>query len=285
MGGVAIMMRARAKRAFMDCTSISKSIVKARFYLRHKKLTVIQMYAPTRDAVDGEKDEFFYQLQGIVQAATKTTRLWWWVIWMPRCGTTTWTEKRCWHHEWQWRETLRLLQQREWTNGLVVTGTMFPHKEINKMTLRLPDGKTVNQIDHVMVNGRMRSYYGVPKKITNIIRYSYEGMTCRVVHWRQLTDAFKVRTGVSQGCLLLPFTFLLTIDWDMKTSTAQRRNGIQWTLWTQLEDFDFADILNNRYRKRRPELLQTPQHVWVLTSTRGRAKFWRSTRSEILPSR
>ena len=29
----------------------------------------------------------------------------------------------------------------------------------------------------------------------------------------------------------------------MKTSTAQRRNGIQWTPWTHLDDLDFSDDL------------------------------------------
>lgn len=90
---------------------------------------------------------------------------------------------------------------------------------------------------------KLLRYYGVPQKIVSIIRNSYEGMTCRVVHGQQLTDAFEVRTGVRQGCLLSPFLFLLAIDWVMKTSTQQRRNGIQWTLWNQLDDLDFADDL------------------------------------------
>ncbi|KAH3697163.1 hypothetical protein DPMN_084652 [Dreissena polymorpha] len=37
-------------------------------------------------------------------------------------------------------------------------------------------------------------------------------MTCRIVHNRQLTGAFEVRTGVRQGCLLLHILFLLAID-------------------------------------------------------------------------
>ena len=33
----------------------------------------------------------------------------------------------------------------------------------------------------------------------------------------------------------------MAIDWVMKVSTKDKRNGIQWTLWTQLDDLDFAD--------------------------------------------
>jgi hypothetical protein len=80
--------------------------------------------------------------------------------------------------------------------------------------------------------------------LTSIIRNSYEELTCRMMHGNQLTaDAFLVKTGVRQGCLLSPFLFLLAIDWVMKSSTAQKRNGIQCTLWTQLDDMDFADDL------------------------------------------
>ena len=88
---------------------------------------------------------------------------------------------------------------------------------------------------------KLLRHYGIPNKITNLIKNSYNEMSCRVVHGGQLTDSFQVRTGVRQGCLLSPFLFLLVIDWIMKTSTRERRNGIQWTLWDQLEDLDFAD--------------------------------------------
>ena len=42
-------------------------------------------------------------------------------------------------------------------NGFIITGTIFPHKDIHKLTWRSPDRGTVNQIDHVLVNGNMRT--------------------------------------------------------------------------------------------------------------------------------
>jgi len=37
--------------------------------------------------------------------------------------------------------------------------------------------------------------------------------------------------------------FLLVIDWIMRTTTEGKKNGIQWTPWTQLGDLGFADDL------------------------------------------
>ena len=84
---------------------------------------------------------------------------------------------------------------------------------------------------------------GVPEKITGIVRNSYSEMTCRMVCGHELTCAFPLKTGVRQGCLQSSFLLLLAVDWVLKTSTAQRGNGIQWSPWTQLDDLDFADDL------------------------------------------
>ena len=71
-----------------------------------------------------------------------------------------------------------------------------------------------------------------------------------------------MKTGVRQGCLVSPFLFLLAIDWIMKTTTTGRNNGIQWTLWTQLDDLDFADDLallshNHSQMQDKTTLLET----------------------------
>jgi hypothetical protein len=38
------------------------------------------------------------------------------------------------------------------SENLVVKSTMFPHRKIHKYTWTSPDGKTHNQIDHILVD-------------------------------------------------------------------------------------------------------------------------------------
>ena len=90
---------------------------------------------------------------------------------------------------------------------------------------------------------RILRHYGIPNKIVQLIQGYYKNSNCRVIHDGQFTKSFEIKTGVKQGCILSPFLFLLTIDWIMKTTTSGKKTGIQWTLWSQLEDLDFADDL------------------------------------------
>ncbi len=42
-------------------------------------------------------------------------------------------------------------------NGLIITGTLFTHKDIHKATWVSADGTVKNQIDHLMISGQWRS--------------------------------------------------------------------------------------------------------------------------------
>ena len=102
--------------------------------------------------------------------------------------------------------------------------------------------KAFDSVDRETMRKLLR-HCGVPMKIISLTRCTFQDMTCRIAHAGQLSESFEVKTGVRQGCLLSPFLFLLVIEWIMKTTTTGRNNGIQWTLWTQLDDLNFTDDL------------------------------------------
>ena len=126
--------------------------------------------------------------------------------------------------------TLRIIveQSMEWNSPLLINFIDYE--------------KAFDSVDRTTLWKVLR-HYGIPLKLVRLIQNYYEGSRCCVIHEGQFTRSFEVQTGVKQGCLLSPFLFLLPIDWIMKETTKSRRQGIQWTPWSQLEDLDFADDL------------------------------------------
>ena len=86
-------------------------------------------------------------------------------------------------------------------------------------------------------------HYAIPEKYVSLIRNTFEVMTCKATHAGKISAGLEVRTLVWQGCLLSLFLFLLAIDWITRKTSANKRNGIQWTMLTQLDDLSCADDL------------------------------------------
>ena len=84
-------------------------------------------------------------------------------------------------------------------------------------------------------------HYGLPQKIVGLISVLYKSFECSVLMDSTQTDYFPVKSGVRQGCILSPILFNITLDYIMRHTTQNVRHGIQWTMFSQIEDLDYAD--------------------------------------------
>ena len=81
----------------------------------------------------------------------------------------------------------------------------------------------------------------------------YDNFECSIVLGKTITEAFSVKSGVQQGCKLSPILFLVTIDWVMRQTTSLRTRGIQWSIFSHLQDPNIADDI--------AILSSTPKHL------------------------
>ncbi|CAH3125041.1 unnamed protein product, partial [Porites lobata] len=160
-GAVAMMMIARAKEALTEWMPINKRIITARFYSKYKKLTVVKAYAPTNDAMDKENNELYNLLPDTdtISDCNRNDV----IVVMGDLNA------KVGNNNTNRREVMRKfgivimndsgerLCDFCSANGFIITGTNFPHKDIHKLTWVSPDGRTVNQIHHVLVNENMRT--------------------------------------------------------------------------------------------------------------------------------
>jgi hypothetical protein len=69
--------------------------------------------------------------------------------------------------------------------------------------------------------------YGIPKHIIDLVKQSYDGGTCQVVHDDRLSEPIPTTAGVKQGCILSPMLFLIVIDEIMRNVIeGEKRNNL-----------------------------------------------------------
>ena len=120
----------------MEWTPQSSRIIRARFYSKYRKPTLIHVYSPTNDACVESKDEFYEQLQSSMEKCNRN-----YILIIPgdlnaKVGKGTTEEREVVGHHGRGvrNENVERLCEFCEMNGLVITETIFPHKEINKAT-------------------------------------------------------------------------------------------------------------------------------------------------------
>ena len=154
MHGVAIIMNKMASKALIEWKPISERMIRARFDSKYCKATIIQVYAPTNEKDDDVKADFYNVLNSEIQKTPKHDMLMVIGDFNAKVGDDRQGFEDAMGHEGIGNRNdngFRLLECCV-NNELVVTGTLFQHKNIHKTTWTSPDGKTKNIIDHILVN-------------------------------------------------------------------------------------------------------------------------------------
>jgi hypothetical protein len=122
-------------------------------------IIVLNVHAPTEDKCDDTKDSFHEELEGVFDQFPKyhmkilsgnfNAKVGREDIFKPTIGNEN-------LHETSNDNGVSVLNFAT-SKNVVVKSTMFPHRKIHKYTWTSPDGKTHNQIGHVLVDRRRQS--------------------------------------------------------------------------------------------------------------------------------
>ena len=156
--GVAIMISKEKIKTLLKWESVNDRMIRARFYSKYCKLSIIQCYAPTNDADKETKDNFYEQLQIVVSKVPRHDMLLIMGDLNAKVGAdNTECEKSMRKHGCGTRnDNGERLIDFCLNNNQVIGGSLFPHKDIHKLTWKSPDGRTTNQIDHKIINNKWR---------------------------------------------------------------------------------------------------------------------------------
>jgi hypothetical protein len=122
-------------------------------------IIVLNVHAPTEDKIDYVKGSFYEELERIFDKLPKyhtkillrdfSTKIGREDIFKPTIGNES-------LHEISNDNGVRIVNFAT-SKNLIVKSIMFPHHNIHKYTWTSPDGKTHNQIDHLLIDRRKHS--------------------------------------------------------------------------------------------------------------------------------
>ena len=157
--GVALALSQKANEALIAWKPVSSRIALARFKGHPVNLTVVSVYAPTLPSDPSVKDDFYQQLQNVVDEVPRNDVLLVAGDWNARVGPADDTTRhilgkfglgqRCENGE-------RLINFAG-INRLFISSTRFQHPRRHLLTWYSNDGKTAHQIDHVLIRSRWAS--------------------------------------------------------------------------------------------------------------------------------
>ena len=158
--GVTLMLAPEAHTALIGWEPVNSRIITAKFTTKKKdiRLNIIQFNAPTNDAEEEKKDDFYQQLQAVLdrRGAKDITILMGDFNAKIGMDNTGYEDIMGTHGLGQMNENGKRSADLCALKQLVIGGSIFPHKRIHKATWISPNHVTENQIDHICISCKLR---------------------------------------------------------------------------------------------------------------------------------
>ena len=155
--GVVIMVNKRVQNAVLGCNLKNDRMISVCFQGKPFNITVIQVYAPTSNAEEAEVEQFYEDLQDLLELIPQKDVLFIMGDWNAKVGsqeTPGVTGK--FGLGVQNKAGQRLMEFCQ-ENALVITKTLFQQHKRRLYTWTSPDGQHLNQIDYILCSQRWRS--------------------------------------------------------------------------------------------------------------------------------
>jgi Reverse transcriptase (RNA-dependent DNA polymerase) len=154
--GTGFMVFGKARNAVIGFNPVDERLCTLRIRGKFFNYTLINVYAPTEEKDNESKELFYEKLVEVYDGAPKrdikmvlgdfNAKIGREVYYQPTIGKFS-------LHENSNDNGTRVVDFAA-SRNMVVSSTRFEHKNIHKATWASPDGRTKNQIDHVLIDGR-----------------------------------------------------------------------------------------------------------------------------------
>ena len=154
--GVGVLINKEYRKFLLEQKFISERIILVRFKGQARNITIVQCYAPTEDANDGDKQAFYDQLNRTLAEIPHSDLK----LLMGDFNAIVGDDNRDIEHVMgkhgvgTMNENGELFAELCGLNELKIGGTLFPHRRVHKVTWNSPDSRTQNQIDHICISAK-----------------------------------------------------------------------------------------------------------------------------------
>ena len=155
--GVAIMVNKGVRNAVLGYSLKNDTMISVRFQGKPFNIKVIQVYVPTSNTEEAEVEQFFKDLQDVLELTPKKDVLFIIGDWNAKVGSQETSGVTGKFGLGIWNEAGQRLIEFCQENVLVIANTLFQQHKRRLYTWTSPDGQHQNQIDYILCSQRWRS--------------------------------------------------------------------------------------------------------------------------------